>query len=61
MTVKEYRRQLIQKAKDKANWTPELFEEYKKACLQLEGSCIFNELRRELPKDTYEEFDEECP
>lgn len=55
MTVKEYY-ELLQLAKDRKNWTSKLFEEYKRACIEMKP-CIFNELRKILPEKEYEEFD----
>lgn len=55
MTIEEYS-ELLQLAKDRNNWTSELFKRYQAACIEM-TPCIFNELRKIIPEDDYKAFD----
>lgn len=55
MTEAEYK-ELLELAKDRKNWKPELFEKYQAACIEM-TPCIFNELRKILTKEEYNAFD----
>lgn len=55
MTVAEYK-ELLELAKDRKNWKPELFKKYQVACVEM-MPCVFNELRKVLTKEEYNAFD----
>ena len=49
MTVEHYN-ELLQLARNRENWGVDLFKQYQEACIQF-TPCIFNELRKILPKE----------
>lgn len=55
MTVEQYN-ELLQLARNRENWGADLFKQYQEACIQF-TPCIFNELRKILPKEEYRAFD----
>jgi hypothetical protein len=55
MTVEHYI-ELLQLARNRENWSADLFKQYQEACIQF-TPCIFNELRKILPKEEYRAFD----